>query len=78
MSKVIFTHALADDLEAYCLRQALPKKLVLCVDKYIDTHFGAALSLELRKKILLRTKVSFQLASAASRLPWQTNSMENG
>jgi 3-dehydroquinate synthase len=50
MSKVIFTHALADDLEAYCLRQALPKKLVLCVDKYIDTHFGAALSLELRKK----------------------------
>ena len=50
MSKVIFTHALTDDLEAYCLRQALPKKLVLCVDKYIDTHFGVALNLELRKK----------------------------
>jgi hypothetical protein len=50
MSEVIFTHALTDDLEAYCLRQALPKKLVLCVDKYIDTHFGVALNLELRKK----------------------------
>lgn len=50
MSRVIFTHALASDIAAHFEANAIPKKIVLCIDKTVARHFGAMLSLELRKE----------------------------
>ncbi|MFN3385392.1 MAG: 3-dehydroquinate synthase [Candidatus Thermochlorobacter sp.] len=50
MSKVIFTHALCSDLAAHFEKNAIPKKLVLCIDETVDRYFGTVLCLELRKE----------------------------